>query len=303
MQELQNMMIFARVLESGSFSKAAEQLGMAKSSVSKKVSELEKELGVRLLQRSTRKLNVTEEGEALYRRCRHIRQELEQAKEELSLYREAPQGTLKISVSPLFGNTVIAALIPGFLALYPDVSVELYYSEQLSDLIGEGYDLSLRMGALADSSLVAVELFTVKFMLCAAPEYLDRCGRPQHPSEIENYSYIRWLAPNRPPYETLTLYKGNREYTCNINSRFSTNDAQATREAALSGGGLAILPNYAIGKALASGRLEVLLPEYKVQELPISLIYPQRKHISPKVRMFTEYLKGCLSDKAFEVLL
>jgi len=302
MQELQNMMIFAKVLESGSFSKAAEQLGIAKSSVSKKISELEKEFGVRLIQRSTRKLNVTEEGQSLYRHCCQISQELEMAKQELTLYREAPQGTLRISVSPLFGNTVIAGLIPDFQEQFPQVSVELNYAQQLSDLIGEGYDLSIRMGELADSSLVAVELFIVKFILCASPEYLNKAGRPQHPSEIENHNYIRWLAPNRPAYDSLVFYKKNREYTYNINSRFSTNDAQATLEAALNGGGLAMLPNYAIFKEVQSGRLEVLLPSYKVQELPISLVYPQRKHIPPKVRVFSEYLKQRLKDKDFSTL-
>lgn len=299
MQQLQNMMIFAKVLETGSFSKAADQLGIAKSSVSKRISELEKEFGVRLIQRSTRKLNVTEEGQALYRRCRQISQELEMAKDELSLYRIAPQGTLKIGVSPLFGNTVIAGLIPGFQRQFPEVNVELYYSQNLSDLIGEGYDLTLRMGALADSSLVAVELFTVKFILCASPDYLDQHGRAQHPSELEEHSFIRWLAPNRPPYQSLTFYKGSREYTCNINSRFSTNDAQATLEAALNGGGLAMLPNYAVIDDIKSGRLEALLPNYTVEELPISLVYPQRKHIAPKVRVFSEYLKAYVKDKGF----
>lgn len=302
MHELQNMMIFARVLEAGSFSKAAEQLGIAKSSVSKKITELEKEFGVRLIQRSTRKLNVTEEGQALYRRCKQINQELEMAKDELTLYRKAPQGTLRISTSPLFGNAVIAPLIPDFQRQYPEVNVELHYSQQLEDLIGKGYDLSLRMGALADSSLVAVELFTAKFVLCAAPQYLNKFGRPQHPSDLESHSYIRWLAPNRPPYVSLNLHKGNREYTCSINSRFSSNDAQATREAVLNGGGLAMLPNYAIYQEIENGQLEVLLPSYKIEELPISLVYPQRKHISPKVRVFSEFLKRQLKDKGFNSL-
>jgi len=302
MQELQNMMIFAKVLECGSFSKAAEQLGMAKSSVSKKINELEKEFGVRLIQRSTRKLNVTEEGQSLYQRCRQISQALEMAKQELTLYHEAPQGTLRISVSPLFGNTIIAGLIPGFLEQFPLVSVELNYAQELSDLIGEGYDLSLRMGTLADSSLVAVELFTVKFMLCASQKYLKKAGRPQHPSEITNHNYIRWLAPNRPAYDSLVFHKKNREYTYNINSRFSSNDAQATLEAVLNGGGLAMLPNYAICQEIQNGRLEALLPEYKVQEMPISLVYPQRKHIPPKVRVFSQYLKKRLTAKDFSAL-
>ncbi len=301
MQELENMMIFAKVLETGSFSRTAEQLCIAKSSVSKKVSDLERELGVRLIQRSTRKLNVTEEGETLYQHCLQIRQEFETAKQVLSLRREAPQGTLKISVSPLFGNSIIAGLIPGFQNLYPEVSVELHYSQQQADLIGEGYDLSLRMGQLADSSMVGVELFVVKSILCASPDYLNQFGRPQQPSDIERHQYIRWLAPKRPPYTRLTFYKGSREYTCNINSRFSTDDAQASLEAALNGGGLVMLPNYAVYKEIERGDLEVLLWDYKTQELPISLIYPQRKHIPPKVRVFSEFLKQQLNDMNFKV--
>lgn len=299
MQQLQNMMIFARVLEAGSFSKAADSLGIAKSSVSKRVSDLEKAFGVRLIQRSTRKLHITEEGEALYRRCQQINQELALAKDELSTFREVAQGRLKISVSPLFGNTIIAPLIPSFQEKYPQVNIELHFASELSDLVGQGYDISLRMGTLADSSLVAVELFTVKFLLCASPDYLHRAGRPDTPQDIEEHAYIRWLAPNKPAHDTIVFYNNDQEYTCKVNSKLSTNDAQATKEAALNGGGLAILPNYAICGELRSKQLEVLLPEYRVQELPISLVYPQRKHIPPKVRAFSQYLKDCLKNKEF----
>ena len=297
MQELQNMMIFAKVLEAGSFSKAAEQLGIAKSSVSKKVSELERELGVRLLQRSTRKLRVTEEGEALYQHCRTIRSEYEQAKQALNLYSEVPQGQLRISVSPLFGNTIIAALIPGFQQLHPAVTIELHYSDQQTDLIGEGYDLSLRMGVLADSSLVAIELFTVKSILCAAPDYLDRFGCPEQPADLEKHHYLRWMAPNRPPYNRLTLYRGEDQWTSKLSCTFSSNDAQATRTVAIAGGGITLLPNYAIYQELKQGQLQALLTEYRVHEFPVSLIYPARKQVSPKVRAFVDYLKQCLKEQ------
>lgn len=299
MQELQNMMIFAKVLEEGSFSRAAEQLGLAKSSVSKKVGELERELGVRLIQRSTRSLKVTEEGQALYQHCRQIRQQLELARETLSGFQATPQGTLRISVSPMFGNSLIAPLIPEFQHRFPEVSVELLYSERHSDLIAEGYDLSLRMGELADSSLVAVPLFTVKSVLCAAPSYLDGAGRPGQPADIEQHRTIRWLPPSTAPYTRLSFYKGSREIHAAINSRFSTNDAQATREVALAGGGLAVLPNYAVEKDIQAGRLERLLEDYRIHEFPVSLVYPQRKHIPPKVRAFSDFLKQSLGDDVF----
>lgn len=302
MNELQNMMVFATVLETGSFSRAADKLGIAKSSVSKKISELERDMGVRLIQRSTRKLNMTEEGEALYQHCRQIRQQLELARQDLSRYRGAPQGTLRIGVSPLFGNTVIAPLIPAFQELYPEVAVELHYSEQMADLIGEGYDLSLRMGSLADSSLVAVELFTVQSVLCAAPAYLDRHGRPQHPGDIEQHNFLRWLAPNRPPYMSLVFHKGSRQFSSKIRSQFSSNDAQATREVAINGGGLSLLPNYSVYQQIQAGELELLLADYRVHEFPVSLVYPQRKQIPPKVRAFSDYLKERLQAQDFSAL-
>ncbi|ROS01259.1 DNA-binding transcriptional LysR family regulator [Sinobacterium caligoides] len=319
MQELQNMMIFATVVDTGSFSVAATQLGIAKSSVSKRITTLEKELGVRLIQRSTRKLSVTEEGEGLYLHCRQIREELEQAKQEISQSRETPSGTLRVSVPQLLGSTLIAPMIAGFQQQYPEVNVELEldYAVHQLDLIGKGYDLSLQVGELADSCLVAVRLFNVQSTLCASPDYLDQAGRPELPGDIESHRYLRWVTPNRPAYlaldlrrgrrqygynvkpsySTLTMSKGNRQYGYNVNSCFASNDAQAVREVALRGGGIALLPNYAIKEELQSGRLEALFSDYEVETFPVSLVYPQRKHMTPKVRVFSDYLKHHLMER------
>jgi DNA-binding transcriptional LysR family regulator len=289
------MMVFAKVLETGSYSQAAHEMGMAKSTVSRKITELEEHLGVRLLNRTTRRLNVTEEGKALYTHCQTITRELELAKQTLTSYSLEPQGTLRISVSPLFGNAMIAPLLPAFQKRHPALNIELIYSERHSDLIGEGYDLSLRMGELTDSNLVAIKLFTVKSILCASPGYLDKAGTPEQPADIEGHDFIRWLGPSTPPYANLTFYKGNKAFITNISSKFSSNDAQATREIAMNGGGLALLPNYAIQKELDTGKLIALLPEYKIFEFPVSLVYPHRKQAPPKTKAFTEYLREVVS--------
>lgn len=296
MDRLINMMVFAQVAESASFSRAAEALGMAKSSVSKKVRDLERELGVRLIQRTTRQFRVTEAGEALQRHCQQIRRELDLARDTLSGYVEQPSGTLRIGASPLFGNVMIAPLIPAFQQLYPQVSVELLNSERLSDLVGEGYDLLLRMGKLADSSLVATRLFIVRSVLCASPGYLRQAGVPTRPADLERHRYIRWMAPSAPPYVALTFSKAGRSYTVPVSSQFSSNDALATKMVALCDGGLAMLPNYAIHQELEEGRLVALLTDYRSHEAPISLVYPHREQIAPKVRAFADYLVARMRD-------
>jgi DNA-binding transcriptional LysR family regulator len=282
-------MVFAEVLEIGSFSGAAQSLGIAKSSVSKRVSALERELGVRLIQRSTRKLRVTEEGEALFQRCARIRQELDEAEREVAGFREAPRGTIRLGAPPLFASTRLAGLLPEFLSRYPDLRIELRASEKQSDLIAGGYDASLRTGELADSSLVA---------LCAAPRYLETHGRPQHPSDVERHNYLAWQSPDRLPISQLMFRKGARSYRAKTVSNFSSTDAMSIREATVNGGGITLLPDFAIHGEVESGLLEVLLGDYDVHEIPLSIVYPQREQRPLKVRVLAEYLKDAFGSRA-----
>lgn len=298
MENLQGLMVFSEVMETGSFSRAAQQLGIAKSSVSKKISALEKELGVRLIQRSTRKLRATDEGQALYQRCVRIKEELNAAEAEIAGFRKLPGGTVRISASPLFGNTQLAALLPEFLRRYPEVKIELHLSKTQSDLIAGGYDLSLRSGELEDSGLVAQRLCTVKTVLCGAPAYLDTHGRPQQPSDIEQHNYLSWRAPDRPPFKQLLFKRGARNYRVNIVSNLSSTDAMSIREATVSGGGISLLPDFAIHNELHNGLLEIILPDYETHTFPLSLVYPQSRQIPAKVRAVSEYLKSVLSDPA-----
>ncbi len=295
MGDLQGLMTFAEVLETGSFSRAAQTLGIAKSSVSKRVSALERELGVRLIQRSTRKLRVTEEGEALFQRCARIRQELDEAEREVAGFRESPHGTIRLGAPPLFANTRLASLLPEFLSRYPDLKIELRLNEKQSDLIAGGYDISLRTGELADSSLVAQRLCTFKAVLCAAPRYLEIHGRPQHPAEIEDHNYLAWQGPERAPITQLMFRKGARSYRAKIDSNLSSTDAMSIREAAVNGGGITLLPDFAIHDELDSGLLEVLLDDYDVHSIPLSLVYPQRQQIPLKVRVLADFLKDVFS--------
>lgn len=296
MDDLQGLMVFSEVMETGSFSRAAQQLGIAKSSVSKKVSALEKQLGVRLIQRTTRKLRPTDEGQALYQRCVRIKRELDAAELEVARFRELPTGTVRISASPLLANARLAALLPAFLQRYPEVKIELHLSEIQSDMIAGGFDLSLRSGELAGSGLVAQRLCTIKTVLCGAPAYLDNHGRPRQPADIEQHNYLSWRAPDCPAFKQLIFKRGARSYRANISSNLSSTDAMSIREATLGGGGISLLPDFAIHNELHNGLLEILLPDYESHSYPLSLVYPQRQQIPAKVKAVSEYLKATLSD-------
>lgn len=291
MNKLNELMIFAKVVEAGSFSAAAQLLGVTKSSVSKKISSLEQQLGVKLLQRTTRKIGITEAGQGIYQRCLAIQHELDAVEQEVAAVQQAPTGVLKIGASPMFGNATLAAMIPDFLLRYPDVTVNLHLTELQSDLIGEGFDMSLRMGEMADSTMIAQHLCTVKVLICASPNYLSRFGRPLVPSDLETHQYLRWQQEDTAPFEQVVLCKNGIDYPTKINSKISSNNAIALREAAISGGGITMLPDFAVEQQLAKGELEVVLPDYHINSYPISMVYPDRRQMPAKLSVFIEYLK------------
>jgi LysR family transcriptional regulator for bpeEF and oprC len=297
MRDLEALLIFADVLECGSFTGAAQRLGIAKSSVSKKVSALERELGVRLIQRSTRKLRVTEEGQGLYQRCVRIKQELAEAEQDVARSSELPTGTVRLSAPPLIANSRLAGQLPKFLALYPELNIELHLTELQSDLIGEGFDIALRIGELPDSSLVAQRLCTIKSILCASPAYLNVRGRLQQPSDIEAHNYLFWRSPSRAPFTQLLFQKGSRSYRARISGNFVSTDASSVKEAMINGGGISLLPDFTVQDEIEAGLLEDLLPDYQSYAIPLSMVYPQREQMSAKTRALANFLKEVFADK------
>jgi DNA-binding transcriptional LysR family regulator len=284
------MLIFAKVVELGSFSKAALHLGLAKSSVSKKVSALEQELGVRLLQRTTRSLHITEEGQTLFERCLRIQRELEVAKEEVAGFRDKPQGKLRISASPLFGQLRLAPLLPEFLTRYPEITIDLQLSVDQSDLIAEGYDLAIRFGELPDSSLIAKRLTSVRPICCASQSYLETHGHPHTPADLKQHNCISWQPPDRPRVTHWEFSKGSKKHRIPFRGNFVSNDFLAIKTAVLCGGGITLLPSYLLHEEMEQGTLQELLPEYPMPEVPVYLLYPQRRRLPAKVRTFISFL-------------
>ncbi len=294
MEQLQGMVIFNQIIESGSFSKAADKLSIAKSSVSKRISALEKELGVILIQRSSRQLKITDEGWSLYQHSQRIVKELELAKDVASRFQDKPQGTLRITVPPLFGRVQIAPLLPHFQAQYPDVTIELFLTEEYSEIIAEGYDLSLRMGQLPDSSLVMQPLCDIHAICCAAPDYLSQRGTPKTLAELAAHDCIVWWPNEGQPADKWQMAKNGAVEKVQVKGRVTTNDHDAIKGMILQGGGVSVLPTYAIKEELTLGTLIKLLPDYQPVSFPISILYPKREHIPAKTRAFVNFLKTTL---------
>ncbi|WAG10261.1 LysR family transcriptional regulator [Aeromonas dhakensis] len=279
--ELELMGLFATVVEQGSFTGAAELLGMPKSSVSQKISRLESQLGVRLLQRTTRRLSLTPQGEVYVEQCRALLALARSANLAMARLRAAPAGRVRITAPEATGTLLLGRILAEFRALYPEVVLELTLCDEQLDLVGEGYDLALRAAPLKDSSLICRRIGQVPRYLVAAPAYLAAHGMPQQLSELGRYAcLVHTSLPVWPLQEGGWRPQG----ACISNSLL------ALRELAINEGGIALLPHHVCEGDLASGRLQKVLPELTVPPNPFYLIYPSREHLAPALRSLMDFV-------------
>ncbi|MBL0633746.1 LysR family transcriptional regulator [Aeromonas dhakensis] len=279
--ELELMGLFATVVEQGSFTGAAELLGMPKSSVSQKISRLESQLGVRLLQRTTRRLSLTPQGEVYVEQCRALLALARNANLAMARLRAAPAGRVRITAPEATGTLLLGRILAEFRALYPEVVLELTLCDEQLDLVGEGYDLALRAAPLKDSSLICRRIGQVPRYLVAAPAYLAAHGMPQQLSELGRYAcLVHTSLPVWPLQEGGWRPQG----ACISNSLL------ALRELAINEGGIALLPHHVCEGDLASGRLQKVLPELAVPPNPFYLIYPSREHLAPALRSLMDFV-------------
>ncbi|AHV34121.1 LysR family transcriptional regulator [Aeromonas dhakensis] len=279
--ELELMGLFATVVEQGSFTGAAELLGMPKSSVSQKISRLESQLGVRLLQRTTRRLSLTPQGEVYVEQCRALLALARSANLAMARLRAAPAGRVRITAPEATGTLLLGRILAEFRALYPEVVLELTLCDEQLDLVGEGYDLALRAAPLKDSSLICRRIGQVPRYLVAAPAYLVAHGMPQQLSELGRYAcLVHTSLPVWPLQEGGWRPQG----ACISNSLL------ALRELAINEGGIALLPHHVCEGDLASGRLQKVLPELAVPPNPFYLIYPSREHLAPALRSLMDFV-------------
>ncbi len=294
MDLLSAMSVFNRVARLESFSAAARETGMSKTAVSRHVSDLETALGVRLLNRTTRRMSLTEAGHAYFARSSAIIADIEELQNSVRHLHRQPTGVLRVTSAVTFGHTSIAPLIGGFLAEYPEISVQLDLTNRFVDIVEEGFDLAIRVGSLQSSSLISRALVPAKRYACASPAYIDRQGEPAKPSDLASHACVVFLAQGSEARWHFANSDG--EHSVTVTGRLRVNSTEAATQAVRDGVGIGVLPDYAIHGLLASGEVRRVLTGYDIKgDHHIYAIYPHRHQLSAKVRVFIDYLVAALS--------
>jgi DNA-binding transcriptional LysR family regulator len=286
---LNGMRVFAQVVEAKSFSAAADKLGMSKSLASRHVSALERALSVKLLNRSTRKLSLTEAGAVYYEHCARIVQEAELAEQRLTRTQSEPAGLVKVTAVPAFAVRHVLPALSEFYQKYPKIQVKLFCSNRPLDLGDEGFDLGIRVSFAPDPNLVARKLAANRSVLCASPAYLKRRGIPRRIEDLSKHECV--LFPAIAPKGVWTLRRDRRKYSVQVAGVFETDEMDVVRAAVAAGLGISFLPHYMVGDALQQGQLVPLLRQYQVvPESAIYLVYLPNRTLSSRVRALIDFL-------------
>lgn len=289
MDRLQTMQVFARVAEQGSFTKAAEQLDLPRPTVTNAVQQLESQLGVRLLHRTTRKVSLTHEGERYLERCTRVLQELADA-ENLFAPQVRPRGIVRVDLPERLARLSVIPRLPEFFARYPELQLRLSASDRLVDPVGEAIDCVVRVGPLRDSSLVARRLGQMEQINVASREYLERHGRPRTPADLSRHYAVNYFSTRTGRDLDWEYVEGGQERTLKLRSQVSVSSSEAYLACCLAGLGLIQAPRDGLQSLLDDGVLEEVLPRWRPAPLPVSLLYPQQGRLSPRVRAFADWL-------------
>jgi DNA-binding transcriptional LysR family regulator len=295
--DLNEIAIFIQVAQTGSFTQAAKNLQMPKSTVSSKISALEKRLGVTLLQRTTRKLNITAAGQTYFKRCLRGLEEIKGGELEIASIQGEPQGLLRITAPVEMGSSMLPDLVTAFTRKYPKVSIEVILTDRTVDLLAESIDLAIRGGVLEDSSLIAKKLGSDYFAPFASPQYLKAKGEPAHPRDLRSHDCIQFTALGTEVWE-MTSSKGTLQVP--MAGRIFLNDLNMVRTLAVQGNGIALLPTFLCYPEVKAKKLVRILPEWKSGAAPVHFVYPAQRYATPKLNAFiamaTEPLKKSLKE-------
>ncbi|MBD2308079.1 LysR family transcriptional regulator [Chroococcidiopsis sp. FACHB-1243] len=293
------LQIFVEVMRQGSFAAVARDRNIDPSSVSRAIASLEEELGIRLLQRTTRQLSPTEAGIAYFERIEPLVEEMQQATDIATDVSGQPKGTLRVTASVSFGLKCIVPLLSSFGTMYPDLTVDLLLTDAIVDLLAERIDVAVRLGPLADSTLIAQQLMRTRYSVCASPDYLKRCGQPQKLSDVEQHNCLLFpLAGFRSRW--IFMDKNGDKSEIPVRGRVVISSAIALQQCAIAGMGLALLPHWLIDEDLNNGKLVNVFLDYQVTATDFNtaawLIYPSRAYVPLKVRVFIDFLKKQMSS-------
>ncbi|MDI1300579.1 MAG: LysR family transcriptional regulator [bacterium] len=292
--DLNDVAVFEKVVSEGSLTAAAARLGQPKSSVSRALSRLEADLGVRLLQRTTRKLHLTEVGQVFFERARRVLAELRDAEQAVTHMQDSPRGNLRITMPVELGMKFMGRVVAEFMQRYPEVSIEVELSGRMVNLVEEGFDLALRIGEFQDSSLVARRLGNLSAHFYASPSYIGRHGAPKKPEDIAAHEVILFMQPKENTFQVFrsSARTGSQGEGCKltVSGRLTVNNSSMACDAAISGMGIALMPAFLCADALAAGLLLPVLPEYRVCNGGLYAMYPSREHMPVALRAFLDFL-------------
>ncbi|MFC5473338.1 LysR family transcriptional regulator [Paraherbaspirillum soli] len=289
MDQLATMRAFRRVVETGSFTAAAAELNQSHTIVSRQVRQLELQLGAQLLNRTTRRFALTEAGQEYYERCRHIIDQVDDAAHAVSAHQARPSGQLRINAPMAFGTLELAQWLPSFIIANPQLKVDLVCDDRLVDLIEEGFDVALRLThALPDSTLVAKRLAASDMLLVASPDYLQRHGIPQTPADLAQHNCLTYTLAQKPGEFHFRAADGT-VHSATVRGNLQANTGIALRSAALAGLGIAASGSFIVHEDLRRGDLVQVLPDFTLRPRELYVLYPQNRHLSPKVRAFVDF--------------
>lgn len=297
MDVMHSMAIFRRVVEAESFSTVARETNMSQSSVSKHIAALEERLGTKLLNRSTRSLKLTEAGIEYYQHCIRILNDFQEAEASVGKGKITPAGTLRISTNAAFGRTFIVPHLSQFLDLYTDINVDLLFDDDHPDLVKNGIDLAIRIGPLADSTLIAKKIGSTPRLVVASPDYLVKHGRPKKPVDLIKHECLLYTRQKKTDlwYFNSTL---EGEESIRVSGRFKASSPDAICDATLAGLGIAILDEWYAQQYIERGKLKVILADYRPTAYDIHAVYPERRFVAPKVKRMIEFLSEKIQEQA-----
>lgn len=291
MDKLTSMQVFVRVAKTGSFAGAARDMDISRAMATKHIMQLENKLGTRLFNRTTRSLSLTDVGESYLVRCQQVLQDVEEMEAAVTYMQTEPRGVLKISAPPVIGATHIAPALSEFMKFYPELSVEMVLKSSLGDLVDEGIDVGIQLGEMDDSSLVARKLVSSSLVVCASKDYLTLYGEPETPDDLVNHScLVNWAIQPRDQWRFVSN-SGSGVKVIRVTGRMQANASDPIRVAAINSLGLVMLPKYIVGRDIQKGKLIEVLQEYALGPLPIQAVYPHRKYLTAKVRIFLDFLQ------------
>jgi DNA-binding transcriptional LysR family regulator len=301
LDQLAAMRAFVRVVEAGSFTRAAASLETPKPTVTKLIQTLEQHLRTKLLNRTTRRVTVTQDGAAYYERAVLLIADIDELDGSLAAAQTRPKGKLRIDMSGAVAQLFVIPALPGFFEAYPDIQIDFGVSDRVTDLIGENVDCVIRAGELADQSLIARKLADMPMITCAAPSYLARMGEPAHPTDLEDaHQVVSFFSARAGRTIDMDFARGNEHLTIRGRHRVALNEGTSYVVAAVAGLGVAQSPKFMVDPYLATGQLRQVLPDWTPDPLPLHVVYPPNRHLSNKLRVFVDWIAGLLAGSTFQ---